>query len=276
MITSIQDCAVLANGVKMPWLGLGVYKAEEGKEVEEAVKIALQAGYRSVDTAMIYQNEEGVGKGIRDSGVNRDEIFVATKVWNTDQGYEETLQAFEESRQKLGLDVIDLYLVHWPVEGKYKETWRALEKLYKDGKVRAIGVSNFQIRHLEDLIKDAEIKPMVNQVEFHPNLTQKELLNFCKKEQIQLEAWRPLTQGKLFTDPVVMALAEKYSKTPAQILLRWNLELEVVTIPKSVNKERITANADIYSFSLETEDIEQLDNLNKNERYGPDPDNFDF
>jgi len=272
----ITDSATLANGVKMPWLGLGVWRVEEGAEVEMAVKTALRHGYRSIDTASLYANEAGVGKAIRESGVPREEVFVTTKVWNTEQGYESTLAAFEESRAKLGLEYIDLYLVHWPVQGTYKDTWRALEKLYKDGLVRAIGVSNFKEHHLEDLMSDCEIEPMVNQVEFHPYLTQKGLLSFCREHGIQLEAWRPLMKGDCVQEPVLIELAEKYNKTPAQIALRWNLQLEVVTIPKSVKEHRIVENADIFNFELSPEDMAKIDALNRDFRYGADPDNFDF
>jgi diketogulonate reductase-like aldo/keto reductase len=260
----------------MPWLGLGVFKAQEGQEVETAVSEALRVGYRSIDTAAIYKNEEGVGNGIEGSGVPREDIFITTKVWNSDQGYESTLRAFSESTKKLGTDYVDLYLVHWPVKGKYMETWRALEKLYKDGQVRAIGVSNFQVHHLKDILSAFDIIPMVNQVEYHPWLTQNELLEFCRQNQIQLEAWSPLTKGKILGDPVVTSLAEKHNKTPAQILLRWDLEKEVVTIPKSVTPERINENSQIFDFRLSQEDISLIDSLNKNYRLGPDPDNFDF
>ncbi|TCS82117.1 diketogulonate reductase-like aldo/keto reductase [Tepidibacillus fermentans] len=273
---NITDSTVLHNGVKMPWLGLGVYKAKEGEEVENAVKTALKVGYRSIDTAAFYDNEVGVGKAIRESGVQREEIFITTKVWNNRQGYESTLQAFEESRKKLGVEYVDLYLIHWPVKGKYKETWKALEKLYKDGYVKAIGVSNFQIHHLEDVMADAEIIPMVNQVEFHPRLTQKELLHFCKTHNIQLEAWRPLMQGQIFNEPTIVELANKYSKKPSQIVLRWDLQHGVVTIPKSVHEDRIKENADIFDFELDTEDMLAIDELNENQRLGADPDNFDF
>ncbi|GAB7388767.1 aldo/keto reductase [Bacillaceae bacterium] len=276
MAKTITDGTTLPNGVKMPWLGLGVYKAKEGEEVERAVRTALEAGYRSIDTAAFYENETGVGKAVRESGLPREEIFVTTKVWNDRQGYEPTLQAFEESRKKLGLDYIDLYLIHWPVKGKYKDTWRALEKLYKDGWVRAIGVSNFQIHHLQDLLQACEIAPMVNQVEFHPRLTQKELLAFCKENRIQLEAWSPLMRGEILTEPTVGEIAQKYGKTPAQIILRWDLQHGVVTIPKSVRAERIKENADIFDFALSPEDMEKIDALNQNKRIGPDPDNFDF
>ncbi len=259
----------------MPWLGLGVYKVEDGSEVIEAVKTAIQNGYRSIDTAALYGNEEGVGQAIKESGVPRQELFITTKVWNSDQGYDSTLQAFETSLNKLGLDYLDLYLIHWPGKDKYKETWKALEKLYKDGRVRAIGVSNFKIHHLEDLMSSAEIKPMVNQVEYHPHLTQKELLAFCQREGIQLEAWSPLKQGQLLNDPTINKLAEKYQKSSAQIILRWDLQNKVVTIPKSIKEQRIIENANIFDFELSAEDMEEIDGLNKDERVGPDPDTFE-
>ncbi|TCS94811.1 diketogulonate reductase-like aldo/keto reductase [Hazenella coriacea] len=271
-----SDCTILANGVKMPWLGLGVWKAEDGAEVEQAVRSALHAGYRSIDTAAIYGNEVGVGKAIQNSEIPREEIFLTTKVWNAEQGFESTLAAFEESRKKLDVEIIDLYLVHWPVRGKYKETWKALEKLYKEGWVRAIGVSNFQVHHLQDLIEDSEWKPMVNQVEFHPYLIQKELRDYCQQQQIQLEAWSPLMQGKVVEEPTIVQLAEKYGKTPAQIVIRWDLQHGVVTIPKSIKEHRIKENADVFDFELTTQDMELLDSLNRNQRFGPDPDNFNF
>lgn len=272
MPTSLQDTTTLHNGVKMPWFGLGVFKVQEGSEVVESVKAAIKNGYKSIDTAAIYQNEEGVGQGIKESGVSREELFITTKVWNSDQGYESTLQAFETSLAKLGLDYLDLYLIHWPGKTKYKETWKALEKLYKDGRVRAIGVSNFKVHHLEDLISDAEIKPMVNQVEYHPHLTQKDLLEYCRKEGIQLEAWSPLKQGQLLSDPTINEIAEKHQKSPAQIILRWDLQNKVVTIPKSIKEQRIIENADIFDFELSSEDMDKIDGLNKDERVGPDPD----
>lgn len=257
----------------MPWFGLGVFKVEEGSQVVESVKAAIKNGYRSIDTAAIYQNEEGVGKGIKESGVPREELFITSKVWNSDQGYEKTLAAFDESLRKLGLDYLDLYLIHWPGKdkSKYKETWRALEKLYKDGKIRAIGVSNFNVHHLESLLEEAEIKPMVNQVEFHPRLTQLELRDYCKKQGIQLEAWSPLMQGKLLDNEVLAEIAGKYNKSVAQIILRWDLQSEVVTIPKSIKEHRIIENADIFDFELSKEDMEKINALNKDERVGPDP-----
>ena len=276
MVTNINECTILHNGVKMPWFGLGVYKVEDGKEVIHSVHSAIEAGYRSIDTAALYQNEAGVGQAVKDSGISRDELFITTKVWNDRQGYESTLQAFEESRKKLGLDYLDLYLIHWPVKEKYLETWRALEKLYKDGYVRAIGVSNFQVHHLQDIHANFEMKPMVNQVEFHPRLTQREVLTFCRENSIQLEAWAPLMRGRLMDNPTIVKLAEKYGKKPSQIILRWDLDSEVVTIPKSIHAERIRENADIFDFQLEVSDIEEINALNKNERTGADPDNFNF
>lgn len=280
MVKNLQDTTTLNNGVKMPWFGLGVFKVEEGPELVNAVKTAIQHGYRSVDTAAIYQNEEGVGKGIqeglKEAGISREELFVTSKVWNSDLGYESTLAAYETSLKKLGLEYLDLYLIHWPVEGKYKDAWRALETLYKEGKVKAIGVSNFQIHHLEDLMKDAEIKPMVNQVEYHPRLTQKELQAFCRDNGIQLEAWSPLMQGQLLDNEVLQEIADKHHKSVAQIILRWDLQNGVVTIPKSTKEHRIAENANVFDFELSTEEMEIVDGLNQNHRVGPDPDNFDF
>lgn len=274
MVKSLKDTTTLHNGVEMPWFGLGVFKVQEGSEVIDSVKAAIKNGYRSIDTAAVYQNEEGVGQGIRESGVSREELFITSKVWNSDQGYESALQAYETSLNKLGLDYLDLYLIHWPGKNKFKETWKALEKLYKDGRVRAIGVSNFKVHHLEELLKDAEIKPMVNQVEYHPHLTQKDLLAFCQKEGIQLEAWSPLKQGQLLNDPTLSEIAEKYGKSTAQVILRWDLQSKVVTIPKSIKEQRIIENANIFDFELSTEDMARIDSLNKDERVGPDPDNF--
>lgn len=275
MINSILDCTTLNNGVKMPWLGLGVYLVEDESQLIPAINYALEAGYRAIDTAAIYKNEEGVGKAIKASDIPRDQLFITTKVWNADQGYENTLKAFEESRKKLGLDYIDLYLIHWPVKGKYTDTWKALEKLYKDGYVRAIGVSNFQIHHLDDILKISEIVPVVNQVELHPLLSQKDIIEFCRKNKIQVEAWSPLMRGRL-DNPVLVELGKKYNKTPAQIILRWDLQNQVVVIPKSVHKNRIIENADIFDFELSNEDIRLIDSLNQDKRFGAHPDTFNF
>ncbi|QHA92043.1 aldo/keto reductase [Bacillus sp. N1-1] len=266
----------LHNDVEMPTLGLGVWKMENNDEVKTAVNAAIDAGYKAIDTAAAYKNEEGVGAAIKESSTPREELFITSKVWNDDQGYDSTLKAFEDTVSKLGIDTLDLYLIHWPVEGKYKETWKAMEKLYKDGRICAIGVSNFHPNHLEDLMKDAEIKPMVNQVEFHPLLNQKELREYCKQHSIQLEAWSPLAQGKLLDHEVVKEIAEQHGKSTAQVIIRWDLEHEVVTIPKSSNPDRIKQNFDVFDFELTQDNIRALDELNQNERMGPDPDNFDF
>jgi len=272
----VQDTTTLYNGVKMPWLGFGVFKVKDGDEVVDAVKTAIKAGYRSIDTAKVYNNESGVAQGIRESGIAREDLFITTKVWNSDQGYESTLAAFEESMKRLELEYLDLYLIHWPVKGKYKDTWRALEKLHKEGRIRAIGVSNFQIHHLEDLTIDATVKPAVNQVELHPLLTQKELRDYCSKHEIQIEAWSPLGQGNLMEHPLLQDIAAKYGKSPAQVILRWDLQNGIVTIPKSVTPERIHANTELYDFELTAEEIEQINGLNENKRFGSDPDNFNF
>ncbi|GAA4279288.1 aldo/keto reductase [Aquimarina mytili] len=275
-ITDIQGTFKLHNGVHMPYLGLGVYLANNDDEVVDAIHWALETGYRHIDTASIYKNEQGVGKAIQTSIINREDIFVVSKVWNADQGYETTLKAFESSLQRLQLEYLDLYLIHWPVQGKYKETWRALEKLYHEKKIKAIGVSNFMQHHLEDLMSTSEIIPMVNQMEFHPYLVQQDLIDFCRQHHIQYEAWSPMMQGKIFELSILDDLAKKYNKTVAQIVLRWNLQKGVITIPKSVKKERIISNADLFDFNISDEDINYIDALDKNHRNGPDPDNFNF
>lgn len=271
---NLKSATKLANGVEMPWFGLGVFKVQEGQEVVDSVKAAIKAGYRSIDTATVYGNEEGVGQAIRESGIAREELFITTKVWNNDQGYDSTLAAFDLSLSKLGLDYVDLYLVHWPIRAKYKDTWRALEKLYADGKVRAIGVSNFQIDHLEDLLTEAKVKPMVNQVELHPLLSQLELREFCRAQDIQIEAWAPLAQGHLLDNEVIADIAARHNKTLPQVILRWDLQNGIVTIPKSVKEERIIANADIFDFELSEDEISRINALNNNQRFGSHPDRF--
>ncbi|AIQ41489.1 aldo/keto reductase [Paenibacillus sp. FSL R5-0912] len=271
---NLKSATKLANGVEMPWFGLGVFKVQEGQEVVDSVKAAIKAGYRSIDTATVYGNEEGVGQAIRESGIAREELFITTKVWNNDQGYDSTLAAFDLSLSKLGLDYVDLYLVHWPIRAKYKDTWRALEKLYADGKVRAIGVSNFQIDHLEDLLTEAKVKPMVNQVELHPLLSQLELREFCRVQDIQIEAWAPLAQGHLLDNEVIADIAARHNKTLPQVILRWDLQNGIVTIPKSVKEERIIANADIFDFELSEDEISRINALNNNQRFGSHPDRF--
>ncbi|MFD1673831.1 aldo/keto reductase [Alicyclobacillus fodiniaquatilis] len=275
--THIADYTVLNNGMKMPWFGLGVWQGEpkDGPEVEHSIRIAIEAGYRHIDTAAGYENEVGVGNAVRASSIPREEIFITSKVRNSDQGYDSTLRAFEESFQKLGLDYIDLYLIHWPVKGKYKDTWRALEQVYRDGRVKAIGVSNFQIHHLEDLLANANVVPTVNQIELHPLLTQVKVRDYCRSKGIQVEAWSPLMQGHL-DHPVLTNLAVKYKRTVAQLVLRWDLQHEIVTIPKSAREVRIRENADVFNFELSDDDMAAIDSLNQDKRFGADPDNFDF
>lgn len=276
MPKNIFEKVTLHNGVEMPVFGLGVYKIEEGQQIENTIKTALNLGYRLIDTAAFYQNEEGVGKAIKNSGIPREELFITTKVWNSDQGYESTLQAFENSLAKLGLDYLDLYLVHWPVKGKYLETWRALENLYEQGRVKAIGVSNFQVHHLKDLFEHGSQKPVVNQVELHPFLAQEELRRFCQIHDIKVEAWSPLSRGRFLDEPALKEIAANYKKTPAQVILRWHLQNEVIAIPKSITPSRLEENAAIFDFELTPEEIAGINLLNRNERFGADPDDFDF
>jgi len=276
MIKSITDCAVLNNGVKMPWLGFGVFLSPVGEETYNSVRWALDAGYRHIDTATIYENEEDVGKAIRESGVPREEIFVTTKVWNDDQRSGKVREAFDLSRKLLGMDVIDLYLVHWPVEGKYVETYKTLEKFYAQGTVRAIGVSNFLVHHLETLLPQVEVVPTVDQVEWHPWLQLPDLYQFTREKKIQLEAWGPLIQGQGGSIPVVVEIAKKYDKSWAQVLIRWELQREVVTIPKSNTPSRIIENADVFDFELSAQDMAAINALDEHKRVAADPDDFDF
>jgi len=266
----------LNNGVEMPWVGFGTFKSEPGRVTEQAVAWALEIGYRHVDTAAFYGNEADVGRAVRASGIPRSQVFVTTKVWNADQGYEPALRAFEDSSRKLGLGVVDLFLIHWPVKGKFSDTWRALERLYADGRVRAIGVSNFKVHHLEELAKTASVVPAVNQVEFHPFLLQPDLLAFDLAKGIRHEAWSPLTRGRSLENPVSVRIARTHGRTPAQVLLRWDLQHGVVTIPKSVHRERIAENAALFDFELTPAEMAAIDGLDTGTRIGPDPDNITF
>lgn len=275
MIHNINDAVSLNNGINMPCFGLGTYLSEPG-EVEKAVLYALETGYRSVDTAKLYRNEKNIGNALRQSGLRREEIFLTSKVWNSDQGYEKTLKAFEKSLNELETDYLDLYLIHWPVKGKFVDTWHALEKIYSDGRVRAIGVCNFLTHHLDKLISHSEIIPAVNQYEFHPLLQQKTLHEYCRKRGIQVEAWAPVMRGKAGNIPELMNIARNYDKSPEQVLLRWDLQQNVITIPKSVHKNRIKENAEIFDFELSNEDMEKIYAMDKNKRLGPNPDHVYF
>ncbi len=259
----------LNNGVEMPVLGLGVWKTKSGKECTDAVRWALEAGYRHIDTAKIYGNESDVGTAIRESGIPRKELFITTKLWNSDQ--KDPRKNLEGSLKSLGLDTIDLYLIHFPVASTRKQAWKELEKAYKDGLVRSIGVSNYTIPHLEELFSYAEITPTVNQVEYHPFLNQNDLLEVCKKNNIILEAYSPLAHGQKVSEPKLEILAKKYGKTPAQILIRWSIDKGFVVIPKSVRKERILENSQVFDFALSPEDLSEIETWNENFRTCWDP-----
>ncbi|HEY7111093.1 MAG TPA: aldo/keto reductase [Nitrososphaeraceae archaeon] len=263
MSLSFQSRATLNNGVKIPRLGLGVYQTPPGEATLNAVRYALKIGYRHIDTAWLYGNEGDVGTAIRESQIPREEIFITTKVWNSDQGYDSTLEAAQRSLRRLGLSNVDLYLIHWPVLGMGMDTWKAMTQLLNEGKASAIGVSNYEIFHLQEILQEFDVTPSVNQVEFHPFLYQKELLEFCKKNNIQLEAYSPLSRGKKLNHPTAVSLAKKYGKTLAQILIRWSLQHDLVVIPKSTQENRIKENSQVFDFELDKEDMKLLDSLNQ-------------
>lgn len=265
-----QHYTTLNNGVQMPLLGLGVY-AMYGKEAESAILKALETGYRLIDTAAMYRNETEVGNAIRKSGITREEIFVITKVANYDQGFESTLRAYDESLQRLGLDYVDLYLMHWPVKGQRRDTWKALEKLYADKRVRAVGTANYLLPFLEELKTYTTVIPALNQVEFTPYLFLKNLLDYCNAHQIQLQSYSPIARGRKNSDPKLVTLAEKYDKTIVQIMLRWAIQHNVSTIPKSSNPKRIEENFDIFDFEISEEDMMAMDNFHENFRVAEDP-----
>ncbi len=267
---TIDSTVTLTGGVEMPVLGLGVWQTGAGAETRTAVTAALAAGYRLVDTARVYQNEADVGAALRDSGVARDRVFITTKLWNSDHGYDRTLRACDQSLARLGLEQLDLYLVHWPAPGR-RDTWRAMERLLADGKTRAIGVSNYTVRHLEELLGECRIAPAVNQVEFSPFLFQRELLERCRAHRVQLEAYGPLVRGQRMDHPVLARVARRHGRTPAQVLIRWGLQHELVTIPKSARPERIRENADVFGFTLDAEDLAALDGLDEGLRTCWDP-----
>lgn len=266
----------LANGVEMPQLGLGVYKMTNKDETIQAIQTAIQTGYRAIDTAALYYNEEEVGEAIRTSGVAREELFVTTKVWNTDQGYDNTLRAFETSLKKLNMDYVDLYLTHWAVIDKYEETYRAIERLYDEKLIRVPGVSNHQSHHLDKLLANANTQPMVNQVELHPYLSQEPLRAYCKAHNIAVTAWSPLGRGTVLQDETLLTIGEKYNKSAAQVTIRWQLQHDIITIPKSVTANRIEANFNVFDFELSAEEMQRIDALNRDARVGKDPDNFHF
>ncbi|MCS5503973.1 aldo/keto reductase [Lysinibacillus sp. A4] len=272
---------VLNNGLKMPLVGYGVFRVPEGDDLAEAVKTAIAKGYRSIDTAQVYRNEESVGRGIRaaieEGLVTREELFITSKVWNDGLSYEETLAAYDSSLEKIGLDYLDLYLVHWPgIDQNYIEVYKALEKIYQDGRVRSIGVSNFHVHHLESLLKETTVVPVINQIEFHPHLIQEEVRAYCKDKGIQVEAWSPLMNGSLLEEALIQELASKYGKTPAQIVLRYDVQHDVVTIPKTMTPARMAENLAVFDFTLTEQEMKQLDAMNDGLRCGPDPEKFNF
>ncbi len=276
MINTISEKVKLNNGIEMPLLGLGVLRLKEGGEVEKAVQVALENGYRLIDNAAIYHNEKGVGRGIRASGIYREEIFISSKIANDQQGYHNTFKAFQRSLDWLQTDYLDLYLIHWPQDEISLETWKAMEELYEKGKVRAIGVSNFWLHHLEYFLPKINIVPAVNQVEFHPELTQPHLLEYCRMHNIQVEAWSPIMQGKVLRIPTLKKIAKKHGKTPVQIVLRWDLQKGVITIPRSGKPKEIIENAQLFDFELTDEDVAEIDGLNRNKRIFPYYDKIPF
>jgi diketogulonate reductase-like aldo/keto reductase len=261
---NLVSTVALNNGIAMPQFGLGTFQSQKGQETRDAVRWALEFGYRHIDTAAIYHNEEDVGRGIRDSGVPRKEIFVTTKLWDADQAYDTALRAYDQSLKRLGLDYVDLYLIHWPVKSTRADAWRALVKLYQEGRVRAIGVSNFTTNHLKELLAGSPVVPAVNQFELSPFNTCTKLVDFCKQHGIMVESYSPLARGQKLSDPRVAELAHRYGKTPAQILIRWAIDKGYVVIPKSVHQARISENASIFDFALSAQDLQALDGLNEN------------
>lgn len=276
MSISLDTTVALHGNVQIPLLGFGTFKVKEGQDVEQAVATALDLGYRHIDTAMIYRNEEGVGRAIAASGLDRSEIFVTTKVWNSDQGYEPTFAAIDASLGRLGTDYVDLYLVHWPKPAHTVETWRAMEEIQASGKARAIGVSNFMTHHLDLLLENANVIPSVNQIQFHPHLQSPDLVEYCDERGIVIEAWGPLKQGLIMDDAELAAIAGAHSVTVPQVVLRWMLQRGVVAIPKSVTPSRIAENADLYGFELSADEMATINAMDRDDRVGPHPDHIDF
>ncbi|MFE8596333.1 aldo/keto reductase [Archangium violaceum] len=270
---SAQTSIQLNDGRSIPQVGLGVWQASN-EQAALAVRTALEAGYRHVDTAAIYDNEKGVGEGLRASGVKREEVFITTKLWNNAQGGDSTLKAFDQSLERLGLDYVDLYLIHWPAprKGLYVESWKALKRLKEEGRARSIGVSNFTAEHLDRIIGETGIVPVLNQIELHPRFQQKALREAHARHNIVTQSWSPLGQGQLLSDPVIGQLAARHKRTPAQVVIRWHIDSGLVVIPKSVTPARIKENLDVFSFRLDAEDMAQIEKLDSaNGRIGPDP-----
>lgn len=274
MSLSIKSTVRLSNGVEMPLLGLGTYKSVEPSEVRASLEAALEAGYRSVDTASMYNNEAVIGEVLARSGVPREELFVATKVWNDEQGRNRTLDAFDRSMERLGLEYLDLYLIHWPMAQFYAETWAAMQELYRAGRVRAIGVCNFLPGHLASLMEVAEVPPMVDQVEFHPWLQQPGLQAYCRATGIVLEAWAPIMRGHVAEVPEIVRIAKEHGVTPYQVAIRWIMQKGIVAIPKSVHPDRVRANADVFGFELSTQEMATVGSLDRDERVGRHPDSW--
>ena len=273
---NLQSTKTLANGILMPRLGLGVYKMTDRDETLQAITTAIDLGYRAIDTAALYYNEEEVGEAIRNASVKREELFVTTKVWNSDQGYDNTLRAFETSLKKLDMDYVDLYLTHWPVEGKFVDTYRAIERLYEEKLIRVPGVSNHHEHHLQQVLASCNVAPMVNQVELQPYLNQAELRAFCQEHQIAVTAWSPLGRGHVLNDETITRIAADYGVTPAQVILRWHIQNDVLVIPKSVTPSRIKENSEVFHFELTEATMQEINALNRNERFGQSPDSFKF